>query len=225
VDTSDDSPTRPDFTDWPVPVRTVAHFGRLTWIYSPEPGGYSVDDFERIPDNRAELWNGKIIIRPDLTTEQQRVMSDLYANLYKRCPNWFRPSYSQQGIRIGPATIFRPDIQVLSRRVDNHRVLVIDALPDRNNPQHWHELWTKQSGYRDAGIYSHWVVDPDSLSVAVYELSYTERGRLDCRDVCQEGQWKHWGLWSDMALFQHYQPEEVDVRVSRRYDVGDSRRY
>lgn len=194
--TPETSPTRQTFAHWPVPVGRVKIDRDLTFIHSPEQDGYSIDEFRALPvDDRAELWDGVVVVRPDLVPECQRVIDDLFEELRERCPKGLIPSNGSLDVRVGEDSIFRPDIQILSREgEDPPRALVVDALPDRDMWYRALERDTKRHGYLDAGVSSYWIVDPSDLSVAVYEMRYHKRGLFRCEEICARGQWNHWGL-------------------------------
>ncbi len=107
--------------------QVVTHHG-LTLVTSSEPGGFTVDEFRRIPDDRVELLDGMAVLRPELTAEDRQVLAGLYEALCATCPQHLVPFDGVLDVQVGPATVFRPDIQVLCRRgVDPPRALVIEV--------------------------------------------------------------------------------------------------
>jgi Uma2 family endonuclease len=188
---------RRDFTHWPVPVGGVTTRDGLTFVHSPARGGYSVEDFQTIPDGRVELLDGVVVVRPELTPAQRRVVGELYQDLCDRCPEGLTPSDGRLDVRAGRATVFRPDFQVLSRDgEDAPRLLVAEARPDRGPAHRAAEREAKLRGYRDAGIPSYWAIDPDKSTVAVYETRYVKRGSFRCEQVCARGQRYWWRPWA-----------------------------
>lgn len=185
-----------DFADWPVPVARVTVDRDTTFVCSPERGGYTAEEFFALPvGDRTELWDGVVAIRPELTPEYRAVVDGLYKDLSERCPKGLIPFQGRLDVQVEPHTVLRPDIQVLSEDGDDPPRLAVDVLPGRDAWFRRCQLDVKRHGYFMAGIASLWVVDPDFRSVAVYELRYQKRGNFTCQEICQKGEWNHWGLW------------------------------
>ncbi len=189
------------FAHWPAPIGKIETRHGLTYVHSLEPGGFSAEEFSRLPvGDRVELRDGVVVVKPELIPAHRRVMDDLYEELCDKCPKDLIPFDGRLDVRIGPNTVFRPDIQVLSREGnDPPRVLVVDALPARDMWYRALERNTKRHGYLDAGVASYWIVDPEALSVAVYEMNYLERGDFGCGEVCVKGRRNRWGLWAEVG--------------------------
>ncbi len=198
VDGDADSPgPRTDFTDWPVPVGRVLIHDGLTFVHSSEPAGFSADDFRQIPERRVELLDGVAVLKPKLTPEHRQVMADLYRQLCETCPEHLVPSDGYLDVQVGPATIFRPDIQLLSPAdKDAPRALVVEARPNRERYLRCPEWDAKLRGFRDVGAVSYWVVDPAYPSIDVYELKYLKRNSFRLGEVCAKRQWHRWGVWA-----------------------------
>lgn len=196
-DGDDSSPVPEEFADWPVSVGQVLTGYGLTLVYSADPGGFSVDEFRRIPERRVELLDGIAMLKPELTPEHREVMADLYRRLCETCPDHLTPSDGHLDIQVGPATIFRPDIQLLSRAgEDAPRGLVVEARPNRERHVRNFEWDAKLHGFRDVGVTSYWVVDPVHPSLDAYELRYVKRNSFRLGDVCAKVQWNRWGPWA-----------------------------
>jgi hypothetical protein len=197
---TDDPDAQPAFAHWPVPVGQLKTRGELTFVHSSEPGGFSVEEFFRIPDERVELLDGVVVVRPDVTALERRLMDGLHQELCDRCPKGFVPMYGPLDVRVGPVTVFRPDIQVLSGEgADAPRMLVVEVMPDRD---YWHRRADRQAklhGYRDIGVGSYWAVDPDTSLVTVYEINYLKKGSYRCDEVCARGQRYWWRMWAQSS--------------------------
>lgn len=187
------------YADWPLPVGRVRHRHDLTFVHSAEPGGFSVDDFRRIPDDRVELVGGVAVVRPEPSREQQQVVDDLYKDLAATCPAGLAPFTGAHGVQVGPATVLRPDVLVRPPENDGAvPVLVVEVRPDYDPLYRWGERRAKFHGYRDAGVASYWTVNPDTGTVAVYELNYLVRPRRFTHgEVCKRGRQGGWRLWAD----------------------------
>jgi Uma2 family endonuclease len=202
---------RDGFSRWPLPVGEVKTRHGLTFVSSAEPGGFSVEDLWRIPDDgrRVELLNGVAVVRPALTPAQQKIMRNLYVRLCDTSPKHLVPVDDQRDLRLGDATVLRPDIQVLPRDRDKDEAdrpgmagmfpeLVVELRPDDGDSD---ERRAKMRGYRDAGIPSYWIVCPETATVAVYELKYIKRDSsvYRCDEVCERGRRYGWRLWAGTA--------------------------
>jgi hypothetical protein len=187
-----------DFAHWPVPVGRVRVDEDTTYVYSPEKQGYSADEFLTLPvGDRAELWDGAVVLRPELVVEHRAVVDGLFKELCERCPKGLIPFDGRLDVRVGEATVLRPVIQLLSREGDDPpRVLVVDVIPGRDMWYRARERDVKRHGYLEARIASLWIVDPEDRSVAVYEMKYQKRGEFKVDEVCVKGQWNHWGVWA-----------------------------
>ncbi len=165
-------------------------------MHSSEPDGFSVADHRRIPGGRVELLDGILVVKPELIPLHQRAVNDLYRKLRTTCPTHLDPLLGPLDVPVGPATVFRPGIVVRPRgKGRTLPTLVVEVRPDRGSYYRWHERQMKSHGYRDAGVPSYWVLDPDASSVAVYELTYHKRGSYSAGEVCAKGQRNWWRLW------------------------------
>jgi Uma2 family endonuclease len=194
---------RDGFTRWPLPVGDVRTRRGLTFVSSAEPGGFSVEDLRRIPDDgrRVELLNGVAVVRPALTPAQQKITRNLYVRLCDASPEHLVPVDDGRDLRLGEATVFKPDIQVVPRDDDEaggpgmFPELVVELRPDDGDSD---ERRAKMRGYREAGVPSYWIVCPETATVAVFELKYIKRDSsvYRCDEVCERGRRYGWRLWA-----------------------------
>jgi Uma2 family endonuclease len=197
-----DSPTaRRAFTHWPLLIGDIKTRHGLTFVSSAEPGGFSVDDLRRIPDDgrRVELLKGVVVVRPPLTPGQQQLIRNLYIRLCDTCPKQFM-AVERRDVRLGEATVFRPDVQVVPHDEDDGTFpeIVVELRPDDTDSD---ERRAKMHGYRDVGVPSYWIVNPEKARVAVYEIKYIKRDTLmyRCDEVCERAQRYRWRLWAGSA--------------------------
>ncbi len=180
-----DSPlTRRSFTHWPLPVGRVEVHDGLTFVHSSEPGGFSAEDYRRIPGGgRVELLDGVAVVRPAPTPRHQQVVRRLYQVLDDECPAHLAPFIGPLDLPVG-SSVFAPDIQVLPTG-DGPPALVAEVLSEHGRS---HDRRVRLRGYQQAGVASYWVVDPDGASITVFELggdgSYREVGSYTGGDVC-----------------------------------------
>jgi Uma2 family endonuclease len=179
--------SRRAFMRWPLRVgRIEAHDG-ITYVHSAGPEGFTVDDHRRIPaGGRVELLDGVAAVSPTPAPPHQRAVGQLYRALSSACPDSLEPFIGPLGVRIGPATVFEPDVLVLARDEDTTPpALVIEVLSDHGRS---YDREVKYRGYQDAGVASYWIVDPDVPSVTVFELDdargYREAGSYTGDDLC-----------------------------------------
>jgi hypothetical protein len=164
--------------DWPVPVGRVVRRHGLTYVHAAEPGGFSVEDFRRIPDGRAELVDGVVVLRPEPSPEGLRMLARICEDFADGgCPAGYAAVAGPVDVRIGPATVLRPDVAVRLLGDDEGvlPVLVVEARPDYDTHHRWEERRAKFHGYRDAGVASYWMLNEETGKIRVYELNYMQR--------------------------------------------------
>jgi Uma2 family endonuclease len=179
----------------------------MIFVCSAEPGGFTPADLARLPDDgrRVELLDGVALVRPALTPAQRQIVRDLYLRLCDTCPTHLMVVDGPHDVRVGPATVLRPDITVLPRgpagdddpRGGARPELVVELRPDTSATG---ERSGRMRAYRDAGIPSCWIVDPAREQVAVYELKFIKRDITYHRDeICERGHRYGWRLWASRA--------------------------
>jgi Uma2 family endonuclease len=170
----------------------------LTYVHSAEPDGFTAADLEAVPESRVELLAGVLLVRPEPTPEERRMLDEVCERLRETRPRHVTVRRGPRDVRIGPATVFRPDLLVTARRGGGGvPLLVVETRPDRGAHYRWREREAKMHGYREAGVDSYWVVDPLRSMVAVYELVYRKRGEFPCDAVCARGWRNGWRLWAE----------------------------
>jgi hypothetical protein len=199
--------------DWPVSVGKVRNVDDLTYVHSADPGGFSVEDFRRIPDHCVELLDGVVVVRPAPTPTGLRMVNQIYKDFADGgCPTGYEAVSGPVDVQLGPATILRPEI-VVQRLGDDDAppALVVEIRPDFDRHPRWEERRAKVDGYRDAGVASYWVLNEETGNVRVYELGYRQRQKLVGFDeVCAKGRRWQWRLWEEPAASA---PSEESGRV------------
>jgi hypothetical protein len=186
---------------WPVPVGRVVRRDGLTFVHATEPDGFDVEEFRRIPDGRAELLDGVVVLRPEPTAATLRMLARIYEDLANGgCPDGFTAVHGPVDVRVGPATVLRPDVAVMPADggEDALPVLVVEARPDYHTHHRWEERRAKVHGYRDAGVASYWTLNPETGKIRVYELGYMQRPKQVVHDKAV-GTGRRWGwrLWAE----------------------------
>jgi hypothetical protein len=185
------------FTGWPLPVGRVATVGELTYVYAPGCGGFSAEEFRRIPDGRVELVDGVVLVRPAVTAGQRQVLDELYKALYDRCPAGLVPCNDTLDVQVGAATVFRPDLQVLTEDGDEARsVLVAEIMPGHGRRPGRADRAVKLRGFKDAGVATYWAVDPDEFLVAVYDLQHGRNASPGGEAAPGPGKRYWWQMWA-----------------------------
>lgn len=173
------------FTHWPLPVGLVEIRDGLAFVHSAEPGGFTVDDYYRVPDDgRIELLDGVIVVSPSPSRIHQRAALSLAVVLRDHCPRGLEVVIGPYDVRIRPGKMFEPDVVVL-RTADEEAVLAVEVLSKYGRG---YDRQIKRRGYQERGVPSYWIVDPDVPSVTILELGvhgrYEEAGFFQGDDIC-----------------------------------------
>jgi Uma2 family endonuclease len=186
LDITTDSPVAErTFTHWPLPVGLVEIRDGLAFVHSAEPGGFSIDDYYRIPDKgRIELLDGVVVVSPSPTRIHQRTALNLAVLLRECRTGRLEVVIGPYDVRIRPLRVFEPDVVVLP--LDNEEaVLAVEVLSKYGRS---YDRGVKRRGYEERGIPSYWIIDPDSPAVTVLELGrtgrYEETGFFQGDDLC-----------------------------------------
>jgi Uma2 family endonuclease len=186
LDQDTDSPVAErTFTHWPLPVGLVEIRDGLAFIHSAKPGGFTIDDLYRIPDDgRIEILDGIIVVSPAPVLVHQRVAGNIYTALRQAHRRGFEAVVGPYDVHIRPRKMFEPDVLVL--RNDNlEAVLVVEVLSKYGRT---YDRRVKRRGYEERGVPSYWIIDPDSPSVTILELDadgrYEETGFFQGDDIC-----------------------------------------
>jgi Uma2 family endonuclease len=174
------------FAHWPLPVGRVEIRDGLAFVYARRPEGFTRDDLHRIPDDgRIELLDGIAVVSPAPTRLHQRVLTNLAVLLHDITPPQLETLVGPYDIRISAVKMFEPDVVVLPRDDDQAALLVVEILSTYGRR---YDRRVKFAGYREAGIPSYWIVDPDGPSVTVFELardgSYQETLFVEDDETC-----------------------------------------
>jgi Uma2 family endonuclease len=173
------------FTHWPLPVGLVEIRDGLAFVHSAEPGGFTIEDYYRIPDGgRIELLDGVAVVSPSPTRLHQRAAGNIYTVLRRVLPSGFEVLPGPYDVRIRSGKMFEPDVVVL-RAASEDAVLAVEVLSKYGRG---YDRRVKRLGYQERGVPSCWIVDPDSPSITVLELDgtgrYEESGFFQGDDLC-----------------------------------------
>jgi hypothetical protein len=163
----------PAFADWPLPVAEVRLHCGLLFVRSAEPGGFSAEDYRKIPGaNRIELWDGVAVVYPKPDRRTAALARYLYELVEHIRPDGVHPYLGPMDVVVGRATVYAPDVLALPCAGGPAR-LAVDVAGNRR-AQGWRE---RLDGYARAGVAAHWTVDADALTLTVRELRRRRGGR------------------------------------------------
>jgi Uma2 family endonuclease len=162
------------FDHWPVPVGRAKVRDGLTFVFSPDPGGFTADDHRRIPAaDRAELLDGVLVVSPDPGPAHRRAAAAVQAALDAACPHGTAAFLGPLGLPLGPAAVLEPDVQVPPAGGDPAPV-VVEVLAECGR---FYDLRVKRRRYQAAGVPAYWIVDPDAPSITILDLDDAGRYR------------------------------------------------
>ncbi len=182
-----DTPVSPrDFAHWPVPVGRVETRDGLTFVHAADPGGFTVADYRRIPGGeRIELLDGVAVLGPPPAPAHRHAARHLHRVLEQACPGGVVFFSGMIDLPIGRATVLTPDIQSIPTETgDGRRPLVVEILPGHGRA---YGPGVRAGKYRRARIPCHWVLDPDTATLATYELApggYRQTGHYTGDQEC-----------------------------------------
>ena len=149
---------------------TVAETYQLPWSRP-----LTAADLEEMPDDghRYELIDGALIVTPSPAVPHQVVVGNVYSALRAVCPHDVRVMLAPLDITVSELTVMQPDLLVATREALSGRKLVgvpslaIEVLSPSTRLI---DLNLKKAAFERAGVASYWVVDPEQLTITVWEL-------------------------------------------------------
>lgn len=155
-----------------------------------------VQDWLNLPEGPPfyELENGKLLEMPSPRREHQRVVGKLYNLLDEWCTsNRLGTVVMEVDVALPNGRGYIPDIAFVRQdretellqadgKVHGAPDLVVELLWEHSRSR---DLFRKLEGYQEAGVPYHWIVDPETLLIAEYEL--TEHGYI-LRSVVEVGE-------------------------------------
>jgi hypothetical protein len=161
------------FDHWPVTVGRVEVRDGLTFVFSPDPRGFTADDHRRIPvEDRAELLDGVLVVSPDPGPAHRRAAA-AQAALDAACPDGMAAFLGPLGVPLGPADVLEPDVHVPPADGDPAPV-VVEVLAGCGRS---YDKRVKRLRYQAAGVPAYWIVDPDAPSITILDLDGAGRYR------------------------------------------------
>lgn len=159
----------------------------------PHGRSLTVDDLDALPDDghRYELIDGALVVTPSPSRRHQLVSSRLHAVLDRACPDHQLVLAAPSDVRLADDTVLQPDLLVVDRAgFDDPEqplrpLLVVEIL----SPSTRHiDLSLKRVRYEAAGCPSYWVIDPDLLTLRVWQVEegqYAETGSCSGSETCR----------------------------------------
>lgn len=134
---------------------------------------------------RYEVLDGEIVVNASATWDHEDAAAEILTSLRGAAPENLAVMGSQFGFHYAPGSFLLPDVTVClraDRSPDGLHVapqLVVEVLSPTSARR---DLGRKKEIYRDAGVPSYWVVDPEAQTLSVLSLvdgEYVETARLD----------------------------------------------
>jgi Uma2 family endonuclease len=120
-----------------------------------------------------EVIDGAIVVNPPPTWDHQEFLMEILAGLHRAAPPELVVMPAGLHFYYEPGSYLEPDV-VVCRRSDRRReglrgtpLLVVELLSPSTRRI---DLGRKKEIYRDAGVPSYWVVDPDARELTVLTL-------------------------------------------------------
>ena len=157
-------------------------YGKMnTAVKDSKQGNYTIEDYYALPDERrVELIDGFIYDMAAPTPVHQIILLQLYLQLAS-CAE----SHPECEVFVAPCdvrldndnwTMVQPDVfiichgdQITKKRIEGAPDFVIEILSPSSRA---HDMFRKLNKYRFAGVKEYWIVDPDRLSIIVYDLEH-----------------------------------------------------
>lgn len=127
-----------------------------------------------------ELEGGKLVPMPSPRREHQQVTGLLFARLHDYCrQNGTGTVVMEVDVALPNGRGYIPDVAFIAREREKHLLapdgkvhgapdLVVEVLSPSTRLR---DLFTKLEGYQQAGVRFYWVIDPENLLIAEYELT------------------------------------------------------
>ena len=147
-------------------------------------------DLASMPDDghRYELLDGVLLVSPAPRWPHQDVLGNLHVLLKLACPPGLAVGLAPFAVAFGDDTELQPDLFVARRSDITERdlpvppLLCVEVLSPSTRR---FDLLLKRDRYREAGVRSYWLVDPDEPTVTVLEL---QDGRYEQAAVVRPGE-------------------------------------
>ena len=152
-----------------------------TAVKDPDQGGYTIEDYYALPDERrVELIDGIFYDMAAPVPVHQIILLQLHLQL-AACAE----SHPECEVFVAPCdvrldrdnrTMVQPDVfvicsddQITKKRIEGAPDFVIEILSPSSRS---HDMFRKLNKYRYAGVREYWIVDPDELKIIVYDLEH-----------------------------------------------------
>ncbi len=151
-------------------------------VMMPAGRPFTIDDLDRFPDdgNRYELIEGSLHVTPSPALPHQEAVANAFRLLDRACPPDRKVLFAPLDLVLGPATVVQPDVLVLTiderddTKVWSTPLLVVEVLSPSTRS---YDLTLKRRAYREGGVGSYWVVDPNRPAVTVW--TWTDDGETE----------------------------------------------
>ena len=143
---------------------------------------WTQDEWLSLPEGPPyyELEGGRLVLMPSPHRRHQQVTGLLFARLYEYCRQHGSGTVVMEvDVALPNGRGYIPDIAFVAReresllltpdgKVRGAPDLVVEVLSPSTRLR---DLFTKLEGYQNAGVRFYWVIDPETLLIAEYELT------------------------------------------------------
>ncbi|MFT4187686.1 MAG: Uma2 family endonuclease [Aeromicrobium sp.] len=139
------------------------------------PGRWTVEMRNELPDDgrRYEVIDGVLYVNAAPRPRHQIVQLMLAARLLSAAPQGLWVLTAPTDVVLSPDDVVQPDVLVAPKRVFGELNLPTGpmlAAEVASPSTYLHDLNTKKDRYERAGVPSYWIVDPNRLTLTVFEL-------------------------------------------------------
>lgn len=144
---------------------------------------YTVEDLVGMPDDgrRYELIDGVLIVSPAPVPRHQKIVGKLFVSLDQACPDDMHVFTAPLAVRPSRSTELQPDVLVTRDEDLTEKCLPVApllAVEVLSPSTAWNDLNGKKFAYERLGVRSYWVIDPQELTLTVFELDADGRYEL-----------------------------------------------
>lgn len=145
----------------------------------PEKTVYTYEDYCQLPEGAPyELIGGKLVMTPSPGKKHQITLKRLLILLDKHVEdkNAGEVLCAPRDVYLAPTEVYQPDILFIAKerleisaedKVNGPPDLVVEILSPSNA---YYDLRKKFKAYEKYGVKEYWIVDPEEVSIEVYEL-------------------------------------------------------
>jgi Uma2 family endonuclease len=151
----------------------------LAYKVTPEETVHTYEDYRRLPEGAPyELIGGKLVMTPSPGKRHQIVLKRLLKLLDKHVEEKDAGEVlcAPRDVYLAPTEVYQPDILFVAKdrleisaedKVNGAPDLIMEILSPSNA---YYDLKKKFKAYEKYGVKEYWIIDPEELSIEVYDL-------------------------------------------------------